>query len=416
MESGRTFNKLQAHRGLKWLIIEDGLRDLHGHFLDFVATFRRGLTALGDRVTVLCDRDASPAVIEQTGALPLLPGANLRLGSLRSPVNVLQNIYWIIASLAVLLKFRRVIDESDMIFLTAVRLQHLIVWRLYSLIRGKRFQTPMLLFFMATPVREATDGSKYQWEGLKGRAVGALVKSLGCGSVGDKMTFATETEQLSECLSDLCGIHFLTLPQPVEVGAGRQRREKASESKSVTIGSFGPPREEKGSHLLVKAIAMLLAESPLLPVRFIVQWTEDFMCSNGEVARIAPELVGCDRLQVIPHYFAAGEYDELLEETDAVVLPYGSNYRLRGSRVLIDALVRGLPVAVTAGSSMQALAECYGKCVLIRNWTASCLADTLRELIEVARGHSHCREGLALAAKEYFSVAEFRRRLLAKAF
>jgi hypothetical protein len=38
---------------MKWLIVEDALRDRKGHWLEYVSTFVRGLTALGDEVVVL---------------------------------------------------------------------------------------------------------------------------------------------------------------------------------------------------------------------------------------------------------------------------------------------------------------------------------------------------------------------------
>jgi hypothetical protein len=59
---------------MKWLIVEDALRDRTGHWLEYVSTFVRGLTALGgDEVQVLCDRKAEGFILEQTGARPVLP-------------------------------------------------------------------------------------------------------------------------------------------------------------------------------------------------------------------------------------------------------------------------------------------------------------------------------------------------------
>ena len=53
---------------MKWLIVEDALRDRKGHWLEYVSTFGRELRALGDEVVVLCDRKAQGFVKEQTGA------------------------------------------------------------------------------------------------------------------------------------------------------------------------------------------------------------------------------------------------------------------------------------------------------------------------------------------------------------
>jgi glycosyltransferase involved in cell wall biosynthesis len=397
---------------LSWLIIEDSLKDFHGHFLDFVTTFVRGLTALGDQVTVLCSRGATDVVIEQTGAIPVMPDACWRTGSLRNPLNILKSIYWIGASLIVLLRNNRLIDQSDLIFLTAVRLQHLILWRIYFALRGQRFQTPLLLLFMVTPVRKNASGSGYEWQGLLGRAFGGLLKSLGSEPGAKRIRFATETEQLSGCLSVLSGVPFETLPQPVEADEARLAVSSAKNDSLITIGSFGPPREEKGSHLLIKAIAIVLSNKESQMARFVVQWTQDFRCEDGSLAEIPPEVQSSAHFRVIPHYFAPGEYEKILGEIDAIILPYGSEYSLRGSRVVIDALVRGLPVAVTAGSSLQTLAQRYGNCVLIESWDAPAVAKAVIDLVRLVQGTSQSECFVARKAREYFSVCEFRRRWL----
>lgn len=58
---------------MKWLIVEDALRDRKGHWLEYVSAFVQELRALGDEVVVLCDRKAQGFVMEQTGARPVLP-------------------------------------------------------------------------------------------------------------------------------------------------------------------------------------------------------------------------------------------------------------------------------------------------------------------------------------------------------
>ena len=60
-------------KAMKWLIVEDALRDRKGHWLEYVSTFVRELRVLGDEVEVLCDRKAQGFVMEQMGALPVLP-------------------------------------------------------------------------------------------------------------------------------------------------------------------------------------------------------------------------------------------------------------------------------------------------------------------------------------------------------
>ncbi|NBR49405.1 hypothetical protein EBU02_11290, partial [bacterium] len=58
---------------MKWLIVEDALRDRKGHWFEYVSTFVRGLRALGDEVEVLCDRKAEGFILESLGARAVLP-------------------------------------------------------------------------------------------------------------------------------------------------------------------------------------------------------------------------------------------------------------------------------------------------------------------------------------------------------
>jgi hypothetical protein len=50
---------------MRWLIVEDALRDRKGHWFEYVETFARELRALGDQVTVLADHAAEPFLVEQ---------------------------------------------------------------------------------------------------------------------------------------------------------------------------------------------------------------------------------------------------------------------------------------------------------------------------------------------------------------
>ncbi len=81
---------------LQWLIVEDALRDQKGHWFGYITTFRRGLQALGDEVTILADREAQPFILEHLKAIPILPhsiwhrmsdGANPLIRYLRLPTH-----------------------------------------------------------------------------------------------------------------------------------------------------------------------------------------------------------------------------------------------------------------------------------------------------------------------------------------
>ena len=58
---------------MKWLIVEDALRDRTGHWAEYIQTFQKGLTELGDEVTILADRDAEYFIVKGLKARPVLP-------------------------------------------------------------------------------------------------------------------------------------------------------------------------------------------------------------------------------------------------------------------------------------------------------------------------------------------------------
>jgi len=57
---------------MRWLIVEDALRDRKGHWFEYLKGFAQELRALGDQVTVLADRAAEPFLVEQLQVQPVL--------------------------------------------------------------------------------------------------------------------------------------------------------------------------------------------------------------------------------------------------------------------------------------------------------------------------------------------------------
>lgn len=396
---------------LTWLIVEDGLKGLHGHFLDFVRAFVRELTCLGDKVVVFSAKGSSSEVVDHTAAMPVLPGAHLREGSLKSISSMLNNGAWIAGTLLALLKHRSTVDHSDVVFVPTTRVQHLVVWRLYLACRGSRFKGTLLFFFMTTPVRKRQAGAGYELEGPMGKAFARLIDSLTSGAHRGQIRLATETKELSATLSELCAANFEVIPQPVEAPTARPLRTRKTDDP-VVVGSFGPPRDEKGSHLLVEAIRNFLAKTQRADVRFTLQWTSGFVCPDGVSRSVPKELRDSADVHLIERYFKPGEYESVLSETDAIVLPYGETYELRGSRVLIDALVRGLPVAVTKGTSLETLAREYGRCVLIEDFSPAAVEKALHELVRIARDTTSFEPAPGDSARRYFSVKKFRELLV----
>jgi glycosyltransferase involved in cell wall biosynthesis len=139
----------------------------------------------------------------------------------------------------------------------------------------------------------------------------------------------------------------------------------------------------------------------------VIQWVEDFQDGQGNLVSIDHWLKNHPQVEVIGRYFQGDEYDEQLERTDVMVLPYRSPYRLRVSRVVIEAMMNGMPVIATRDTTLFE----YGVVVGCEDGSAKSLA---KAILEVAESFGRLQEDARLKAKavaESFSVRYFRELL-----
>jgi glycosyltransferase involved in cell wall biosynthesis len=94
-----------------------------------------------------------------------------------------------------------------------------------------------------------------------------------------------------------------------------------------------------------------------------------------------------------------------------LLLPYREAYTLRVSRLMIEALVHGIPVLVTRGTTLAEQSEQFGVFVPCENENVESLVAAI-ETVErdfdalAAKAREHQAK-----AREYFSVKQFRRLL-----
>jgi glycosyltransferase involved in cell wall biosynthesis len=144
------------------------------------------------------------------------------------------------------------------------------------------------------------------------------------------------------------------------------------------------------------------------PLRFAFQWVEDFRDGEGNLVSIDPLLREHPQVEVIGRYFEGDEYEQRLAQTDVMVLPYRSPYRLRVSRVVIEAMLNGMPVIATRGTTLFEQAEEYGVVVGCEAESAESLAAAMLKVaarFEVLRVSA---EEKVNAAAQSFSVGYFR--------
>ena len=76
---------------MRWLIVEDALKDRKGHWLEWVTTFDRGFRDLGDEVTVLADAAVEKDICDSLRAEAILPHSIWhRLGNGSGPLTRVQ--------------------------------------------------------------------------------------------------------------------------------------------------------------------------------------------------------------------------------------------------------------------------------------------------------------------------------------
>jgi glycosyltransferase involved in cell wall biosynthesis len=227
--------------------------------------------------------------------------------------------------------------------------------------------------------------------------------------------------------------------------------DSKTSAKPIVFGCYGAARWEKGSDVLQAAIRLVLQKAetlkseklkegfevaserwrvasgenqflpatsyPLLvtasgrPLHFKIQWVEDFRDGEGNLVSIDPWLREHQQVEVIGRYFEGDEYERRLGETDVMVLPYRSPYRLRVSRVVIEAMLSGIPVIATRGTTLLEQAQAYGVGVGCYEDDAQSLSEAI---LEVLVGFEKMRD-IAIKksnkASDSFSVATFRQKL-----
>jgi hypothetical protein len=167
-------------------------------------------------------------------------------------------------------------------------------------------------------------------------------------------------------------------------------------------------RDIRGQHSCSHANS----RSPLDSLRFAIQWVEDFRDDSGNLVSIDPWLREHPQVEIIGRYFEGDEYERQLERTNVMVLPYRNPYQLRVSRVVIEAMINGVPVIATRGTTLFEQAEEYGVSVGCEDGDAESLAEAI---LEVAASFETMRtraEEKANSAAQSFSVGYFRELLV----
>lgn len=422
---------MENSKFLRWWIVEDALRDRKGHWLEYLQTFQRGLMAEGDEVRFFASEECSPDVAALFGAEAVLPPSIWARMSdkssrwrrlLRIPVHGFST-YRAVSKLlancsdphAPNSKLPASRATPDLIFVPTVLVHHLLGW--IPLIKGKLRKLPcrVLLFFPNAPVELREDGMARLIAEPTAKIFRVCICTLAKEVASGKVILGAETQPMVKALSEVTGVPFTYLPHPVESTANQAADARnslpATPKSPILFGCYGSARHEKGSDVLQAAIRLVLERDPEIPARFAFQWLGDFRDAQGKLVKLDPWLKTHPKVDVIERYFEEGGYARQLAATDVMVLPYRDAYRLRVSRVVIEAMNLGIPAVATRDTTLWLQLSEFSVGRGCDDGSSDSLATAI---CGAAKEFTHLAaeaRGKAGQSQEHFSVKNFRKTL-----
>ena len=400
---------------MRWLIVEDALLNRKGHWFEAVTTFYQGFRQMGDEVVVLADAAVAPDIQDSLAAVPILPPSIWHRagdGSGRATRYARVLIHpW--QTLRIMRRYLEANEQFDAIFVPTVGLYHLLAWVWLIKRTLRKRPTRVLLFFLTLPVR---------WDSKSGRPVPdgsptsrlffRLLICLEPEVKSGKVVLGAEIGPIRAAMESLSGVPAILFPQIV-IPFPTSESVLPPARDGIGMGCYGPSRAEKGSDVLQAAITIYRRRFPEGRARFTIHWTEDFAADGARVVSKSPDLLRDPRVQYLTRFLTHDEYEEQLKRTQVMLLPYRlAGYRLRGSRVVIEAVVNGLPVIATRGTALAGMVEVFGAGLFCEDGDPESLALAIREMETRYDELDRAAKEKAIAAAREFSIESFRRVFL----
>ena len=232
---------------------------------------------------------------------------------------------------------------------------------------------------------------------------------------GQKVVLGVETQTMKNGAEAAFSLPFGYFPQCVAhiIAQPPSVISNPHATTPITMACYGPARHEKGSDILVAAVNKYLVRFPDSRARFVFQWMEDFKTPDGSTASVPKELRNHQRVEIISSFFTSGEYAQHLARTQVLLLPYRkSSYGLRGSRVVVEAMVNALPMITTEGTTLHEQMQEHGAGLACQDGDVDSLVAAMREM--ESRYSEFQKQALEKqpSACEHHSIRTFRELLL----
>ena len=400
---------------MHWFIFEDALRDKRGHYFEYVKTFKNGLEECGDRVDIFVSSEAEPWVLESLSARPLLPPSIwARMSDAAPRLRKLLRYPW--HGWLTFRAWRRIFRKNtppDIVFVPSVFTHHLFGIVPWLLLFGRWMRCTFLLFFPSTPICFCKERKTATLKpDFTARFFPFLLRRLRKLVESGKVVLGVETRAMGDALTSITGLPFTYFPHPVQaLGTKSDSRvsDKALSGRNVVFGSYGFARFEKGSDLLQAAAKIVLNHPECDRCHFALQWISDFSDETGRTICKDAHLRDNPRVRFIDDYFdPEGGYESQLSETDVMVLPYRESYRYRLSRVVIEAMIAGIPVVVSPCTTLAEQAAEHGVAIVPERMTPEALAESIAKAVSGINQLKSQAQEKARSAAKHFSVSHFR--------
>jgi len=390
------------------LIVEESLKNQKAHWYSYISVIEAAARKQQWHVDVACHAKVEEVIRQNLQCFPIFKKSvyldrsesywigERYYGFLTHSAGVIRSMW----------SFLSRKHKYDAIFVPTVLVHHLIAWLVLVYLHPK-IASKVTLFFVSHPGiwDKALRKGRIPRSSLLQKLLLRLFRSK---IEQKKVRFAVETRTAQFEYEALTGLSFELLPHPVPQVVATPKPT----NHAFTFSSFGFARHEKGSDLIQSAL-LELASNEGAKFRFLIQWVDSFKMPDGSVCDSASLKVLKDNVQVISTPLNETEYEEYLNATSCMVLPYrNSSYYARVSRVAIEAVCKGIPLIYTKGGWLEELVTRLGAGIGIEDED---VVGLIEGLIEMKSKYPEFRN-IALmrseTAKAYYSPDSFVKILL----
>lgn len=353
----------ESLRGKSLLIFDDGLASKDGHWFEIDRSIARFHADRGALVTIVTHADFGHSDEFAAFGARVLPLIELSiwmgwtpedgwLAKLADRVPLAGPLREWAANLAQARHFRAVLSgllreqAYDCVFHPTALMSDFLAWCLMP--RALRMRAKRVVLSTWYPIasyhedRPPSFARKLALWKLIGRR---LRKQFAAGS----MAFVTDSQRIANEYEQASGMTATVVGSPRDIA--KAEPGSACAGRTLTFGSLGAARWEKGIDFLQSAIASLLDSGKAEAIRFLVQWNRPVTRPDGTIYPRDPHLADSAQVDWRDGVLSSHDYGEALAGIDCMVLPYRRlMYQSRSSAVAVEAACSGIPMIYTADS------------------------------------------------------------------